>query len=398
MIELLIAISIIALLAAMLLPVLGMANRVSKGTATRSTMAKLDVALRMFRSDVGSYPYQNGFGSYQAKLCGWPWNNTTPTAAVDPPINFNTGSNVSNQLFWNLGTSMTTEQVKSLRNIADAVAKLYNSPFGSSSPFTYNGTLPPATYYGFPYIRPISPSTCFNVPTAPSASDQANSTYGITSDGQAYYMNRMASERAMMAVYAGNIDLRGPQPSYGFPGIGDYESIKIVYPWRLPTGSLITATGMSSPSAPYGWGCDYLLGEVQASSRLGDAILDAWKHPIIYICQVVEGVYSAPSQEGGVKYVNTRLWGLSADRRTTLAACDAMSATPLTANGRFLPDPTKLRCSDRRCYAATQWEGEFELWSAGADGQFDWMRDGSSLSHDVNRDNISLVPYDRALP
>ena len=87
-----------------------------------------------------------------------------------------------------------------------------------------------------------------------------------------------------------------------------------------------------------------------------------------------------------------RTYGLHRRGRIALAPIDPLSGTALAAT-TGLPDPGNLRHSDRRTYAAPGYEGDFELWSAGPDREFDWMRDDPR-----NVDNIPCAAYDKALP
>jgi hypothetical protein len=67
------------------------------------------------------------------------------------------------------------------------------------------------------------------------------------------------------------------------------------------------------------------------------------------------------------------------------------TSTPLTAS-EFLPDPSDLMHSDMRFWAPPGYELEFELWSAGPDGQMSWWRNDPA-----NADNIPCEPYNRGI-
>ena len=160
----------------------------------------------------------------------------------------------------------------------------------------------------------------------------------------------------------------------------------------LPTTPLLASP---QSAAKPGLAKDYLKGELPKRHISGEAILDAWNHPLIYICQVVEGVNSAPHcySDSGSTDVNSLNMGLHPLGRKSLAPTDTITGIALAADPLTLPDLANLRHSDRRYYAARNLELEFELWSAGPDGQVDWMRDAA-----VNADNVPLQPYDKAIP
>ncbi len=86
------------------------------------------------------------------------------------------------------------------------------------------------------------------------------------------------------------------------------------------------------------------------------------------------------------------IYGLAPIGRTSLRARDPATGVGLPADGDRLPDPDDLWRSDRRFYAAPGFELEFELWSAGPDGRFAWMRDEAA-----NRDNVAGDLYDQGL-
>lgn len=187
-------------------------------------------------------------------------------------------------------------------------------------------------------------------------------------------LDRMAAERARMMLYSGNLDATGP---------------------TVITPPPVVSSGKLVPSpVGQGWADDYLGGELEKRYIDGEQVLDAWKKPLIYVCQVTEGVCSALTMTGlSSNSLPAKKYGLQPLGRISLAARDALTGTVLVPNPPYLPDPTNLRKSDRRKYAAPTWEAEFELWSAGRDGLADWMRDAQ-----VNADNVSLVPYDKHLP
>ena len=306
LIELLVVIGILVALMGMLMPLLAIANRQATASATRSVMAKVDIAARLFRADIGAYPYQRTYAD---------------------PLTGGAMPNWSNRLYWHLGTQMTDAQMTNVRKDADDAAARYNAVAVAPNNFAFGDRM----------------------------------------------LDRMAAERARMMLYSGNLDATGPT---------------VITPPAKSTGKLVP-----SPVGQ-GWADNYLAGELEKRYVAGEMVLDAWAAPLIYVCQVTEGVCSALT----ITYLSSnnlpaRNWGLQPLGRISLAARDALTGTVLVPNPPYLPDPTNLRKSDRRKYAAPTWEAEFELWSAGADGRADWMRDAP-----VNMDNVSLTPYDKLLP
>lgn len=333
LIELLIVIAILATLAGMLMPILNLATRESKKSATRTVMIKVDTALRLFRAEIGPYPYQKAYADLAA---GDAWTN---------------------RLHYHLGTDIDDADRTKVIADADAAAAIFvdgNPWWPSPNPYTYT---------------------------------DKDSREGW---GAAYTANRMARERVRLALYSGHTGITC--------GVMQASNASWRDRWGgaftrrvLPTTPLLAAP--KSEDRP-GWAKDYLKGEVPQRHIDGEAILDAWKRPLLYVCQVVEGMNSAPHcySDSGSTDVNALSMGLHALGRTSLAPFDTITGIALAADPPALPDLANLMHSDRRRYAARSLELEFELWSAGPDGKADWMRDAAA-----NYDNVPLLPYDKAI-
>ncbi len=328
LIELLIVSSILVMLISVALPLLNMAHRLARASETRSVMAKVDVAARLFREEHGPYPYQIAYADLAA---GEAWTN---------------------RLFYQLGTTISQADFVRVMRDADAAAANYASSGCSRWAFDWTDI----------------------------------SSYDRNAKPRLH--NRMAAERARMAIYAGNTGITGPQRQSG--------------PSHLSTDPLLKDAVAASTANP-GLAKDYLAGEVEARFVRGAAVLDAWGRPLIYVCQVIEGMRTAASvgHEGTIS-LDTRFFGMNSLGRTTLLGPDAdgrpgldsITRQPVQADAaRGLPDLGNLRHSDRRNYAPQRLELEFELWSAGPDGKANWMRDAGD-----NRDNVALVDYDKGLP
>jgi hypothetical protein len=147
----------------------------------------------------------------------------------------------------------------------------------------------------------------------------------------------------------------------------------------------------------------------------GDQVLDAWRRPLIYIGQAVPGVNGTYVYFFGqsVNITNVARYGLGPQGfdisqgpgpgliarpwllyggRVRLSRSDAGDGKPTPADGTYFPTATTLMHSDVRYYAAHGYEEEFEIWSAGSDGAFAYMRDDAR-----NDDNIAVQPYAKEL-
>jgi len=127
-----------------------------------------------------------------------------------------------------------------------------------------------------------------------------------------------------------------------------------------------------------GWRCEYLTDSLKIQSATGTAgeidpsntiILDAYRRPLIYVSTFTPGAKGLAYALGG-DAIDEFDYGMQPVSR--LATSDL--------------------ASDIRTTSAPTYAMEFELWSAGPNGQFNHMRNGSS-----NLDNISLMPYNKDL-
>lgn len=353
--ELLIVLTIALILAAVALPMVGLAQRGAKRVATLAIQGKVDAGLRQFRTDVGAFPYYS---------------------VLDPP---------GNHLAWAIGSDLdpsTGGAVDKLRaDIASATrqyAYAFTDTMGGEP--TYDATAHVFRAADVPNTYTINGATgALSSPTKGNAK------------GTAVMLNRMAIERARRAILAGAVhhlygvripDRRKPDGSLDEVG-------------RDLSGQRVVAAPAEDATSP-GWASDYLAGTIEARHRSGAAILDAWGRPLIYVGQVIPGATAAAgfypfggNQDWGpnvtINHVDPAQYGLGSAGRTTLR-------TGLPADGAALPDPADLRRSDRRTYAAPGHELACEVWSAGPDGRFAWLR--SDLA---NRDNVIADDPDRSL-
>jgi prepilin-type N-terminal cleavage/methylation domain-containing protein len=167
-------------------------------------------------------------------------------------------------------------------------------------------------------------------------------------------VNRMAVERGRMAVLAGNQGLLAIVPR------------------------AVTAQVYSSLTGP-GWCADYFEGGLSAREFSGEAILDGFRKPIIYLNPVITGV-TGISPPGPVTGDINKVASIPIDpmwwRLDTRSNRSATVANP-----------------DMRISASPSYLLAYELWGAGADGRFSFLRPEL-----VNRDNIAFHDYSRGVP
>lgn len=357
LIELLIVIAIIATLAGMAMPLLALASRSAKQQSSLALMNKVETGLRLFRAEVGSFPWQPGYAD--------------PAAGETP----------GNGLYRRLGSSIAVADLKKLQSDAASAAAVY----------TYDCTNP-ANPAGAPAEQPAVSAHAFRTADVKPASGAFQAGGGnvwswnaataawspvwpkggwynsVTSLqlAAAVMLNRMAGERARLAVFAGNPAVHGCRIA---PTIAPDGSV--FQAGRDNSGSPLLATPASADRP--GWCGDYLAGELEPAAVDGDTILDAWRQPLVYVCQVVEGTRGPSSGTiflTPMLQLDAQAYGLASAGRTT-------TTTP---------------ASDRRTEAAPGQEFACELWSAGPDRRFTWTRADAA-----NRDNVAPASYDAGI-
>ena len=164
--------------------------------------------------------------------------------------------------------------------------------------------------------------------------------------GTAQVLNRMGRERARLMIHAGHGAIDGVDDQVGVP--------------LLPSGA-----------STRGWGGDYLSGDLEAHNIDGDAIVDDYGVPLLYVCPVVCGI-----QGTWVPSISLpEVWP-----RNHLIVPSDYGFEP---RGRR---PTTSLASDIRDTAGAQYVHTFELWSLGADRVGHPLRD-----HRSNRDNLAAT-------
>lgn len=349
LIELLVVVAILAVLASMGMSAYQVLRESMLVRSTENVLRKVDTCLRLYRAEWGAYPYQ---ATYPAM---------GPGTAFPNRFMARIGTDIS----WSGGAASDAAKVKA--DAATAASK-------------FDDTAPTAVTYRL----------------------------GDNAASNAAYVGRMnfcARERARLAVISGNLDLTGPLIlSLTGATVADRRGLAVL--------SAVEKTSLANP----GWTCDYLKGEIDAKYIQDSDILDAWHHPLVYINQTVPGVKmsTVAYYTTQLEQSNTRL-GLgptgfdpagsvangivTAGRgillytgRIRLSLANAGDGQPTPTDATYFPVAGNLMQSDVRYYAAPGHQVEFELWSAGKDGRFDYMRDAAT-----NRDNRAVVGYQREL-
>lgn len=364
MIELLVVMAVIVVLMGMMMPVLGIMRRFARTTATQAVMKKVDTGLRLFATDHICLPGQMSYPDLSS------------------------GGAIDNRLFYHIGTDL--EDVQRDRILADAES--------GAQKFNYNATA------GSEGAQPSPVTFTFGlIVNEPRAT--WNDTYRRS---YAALANRMAREQVRLAAVSGNLWMMGQVVTRNSTG-----STLIVDKSATPIFDL-PAQSEAGPGP--GWATDYLAGDLEPRYRQDLAILDAWKRPLVYVSQNIPAVSGTSTMHWNhtVSIRDNRRYGLGAigfDPRTgpgpdvkatrphllyggriPLTVDDAGDGQPTPTHATFFPDATNLRGADMRFYAAPGFVRDFELWSMGPDGRFDWMRDAA-----VNRDNVSVQQYERDL-
>lgn len=302
LIEVLVVMGIISMLAGMLQPVVVLAQRRAQRTNTESLLRKVETGLELFRGEQDTYPFQDH-----------PATEPFPAAP--------------NRLAWTLGHDLTAAERTALETDL-AVARGAYAPGGAH----------------------VHDSADL---------DPSYSTSGNAYDRQRYkemaagVINRMAAERASLAVLAGNLAVTGI---------------------RGKTGTAVVPDPVST-----GFARNYLAAELTPTQIGGDAILDAYGRELVYVCPVVQGMRSIFVPE----CLNNDIW------RSPPSKAVEVDYYGLDTRGRELA--TSLASDIRTTAAQPHLEG-FELWSAGPDGRIHPQRD-----HPDNRDNIAARDYQRSL-
>jgi len=403
LIEMLIVVVIITVLSGMVMSMISQAKRTAMKSNTLSIERKVETALHLFKDEMAVYPYQL----------------TYPALSPTVPNQY-----YPNGLYYHVGTNISTAAGGDRDNVMADV----NS---AKAEFAYTGNL--AGYWGgegapsgnYEAVQPsvftytentvIMTGSMHKYTSRTATGDPPVGADLITPDpgdgrglanrmGISFLNNRMAQEQVGDAMLAGAITMKGPV-------IFDQFGVMI-----RDQSSLTILTNPASVNNP-GYAIDYLAGDIDAHYINGNDILDAWHNPLVYISQNIPGVKATTSQTNGCTLMpyDTRYYGLgpqgfdagsgptasvvAANRRILLNSGrlilnlqDAGDGQPTAPDATYFPDAGNLLQSDMRYYAAPGYETEFEVWSAGYDGKFSYLR-----SDAVDADNISATEYNRGL-
>ena len=375
LIELLIVISILLLLMGMLLPMYGIIQRSTLRSRSEFVLKKVDTALRLFKTEWGAYPYQSSY----------------PDMAP--------GSRFPNHLFYRIGTNISIGDRAKVVADMDAAGTLYAYQCTVKNVSGSFQITEPAQLSPFAFTYASAGVAFHDQFIAGTDFDYQGKNYGAMA-----LLNQSAQEQARLAMVAGNIAMRGPLVCTDAATVAVNRTNQVLLPAAQSAGN----PGMA---------VDYLKGDIDASCIGGDDILDAWRKPLVYICQSTPGMQGAGGAIWGfqVPGYDSRMMGLGAlgfdpatgpgpallsgrplllfSGRVRLSqhdAGDGLGATPTDAAA--FPSTSNLQDSDVRYYAAPGYEKEFELWSGGPDKDFSYMRGAQA-----NRDNVAILPYNRGL-
>lgn len=280
LIELLVAISVLAILAGMAMPMVGLAKRTAARKNTESLLAKVETGLRLFKVDMSIYPFQDH-----------------PTTAAAFPA-------ADNRLGWALAHDLTVAERADLDDDLAKARKAYG-PGGAHA-------------------------------LAMSDIDPVVGTYTPDLRTHAGAVNRLATERATLAILSGNTSVKGLR--------------------NKPTTSVITGAKSS------GYASDYIGSDLAREQLQGERVVDLFRQPLVYICPVIPPM--------------RRIIPADTDRPIDI------DYYGLTASGR---KATTSLASDMRDTAPQRLRFRYELLSAGPDRAIQPQRDEAA-----NRDNLVL--------
>jgi prepilin-type N-terminal cleavage/methylation domain-containing protein len=301
LIEVLVVVAIMAVLSGMLMPVLALARLRAMQSNTLALTGKVETALHLFKGELDTFPYQK-----HALTADFP--------AAD------------NRLAWVLAHDLDAGEHEDLQRDLAAARAAYG-PGGAHA-------------IGRSEVDPRI--------TGKGGKKESR-------DMHAMLVNRLGSQRASLAVMAGNTGLHGIHHDAG------------------------RAVLVSPRSRGYAF--DFLSTDLAPGDISGDSIVDAWGRPLLYNCPVVQGMRGVYPAIGIMQSLDERFL-------EDLPPVDP-PAYGLTSQGRA---PTAVLDSDQRSTANPAYCDAFELWSAGPDGHIDPMRSAAA-----NRDNLAATAYGKGL-
>lgn len=406
LLELLIVVSIVAILTGMLSVVLGLAGRKAKQTNTLAIMAKVESGIRQFRIEMRTYPFQTDLSTADSDPAKWT-NNLAfrlawqPTDAERAAYAAKVQSDIAvirRAFFFHNGQKTGLYDgipIGPGKPTGDGTHAFRAPDFMNLASYTSNLLLARGSL-----LQPTANFTTVNGGAHNFLPPAGWYSYGQSARaGSAQVLTRLAEERTMLSFLAGDTPVHAPSgidpadaaDKAEFPDEDErygqltyYRSGSVVVngysyvPYNRGSDArgpvLTTASAASS-----GWRAEYLAGVLKRQispgspgniDPAGEAILDAYGRPLVYISRVLPGMRAYSNPLGG-------------------GAMDDAARYRMGRQGRA---PTLLLATDIRSTAAQDFVHEFELWSPGPDGRFAHLRDDAQ-----NRDNIPLLPYHRGL-
>ena len=337
MIELLVVIGIIVILAGLLLPVMTIAGDRAAQNNALALVRKVETGLDQFKAEMGTYPFRQ----YD-----------------DSSDSFGT---IDNDLAWRLGSNMTEAEHTALQGDLAKVRRVYSEVIESRD---MNDNTMNDLWLAMEFVNPhavqfneVDPrieetvrEQSYN--SGPMLTEEINMAKNLHMG----VANRMAAERASLAILAGNVEVKG---------ILDRENVRVV-----------------ADASSRGIALDYLSNELRNEEIRGEAIIDPWGRPLLFNCPVTQGLRDSypPSSiimQGGNRTAADQAPPASAEYYG-LETIGRTAATDLSY--------------DQRVSAAPTYRERYEVWSAGPDGLIHPQRD-----HVWNRDNIAATDYDAEL-
>lgn len=413
LIELLVVMVIMSIMASALMAVLGIAQRQARIANTRSIMMKVDQAIRLFRNDMKVYPWQtdlSGADSDPAKLgnnlafrLAWKPADDSERTAYDQHFQADLRA-IHAKFVYRTGQQIGLP--------GGDGSHAFRTPNIANEPYTTNILMEPSS------LRVATPQQ--DDPTRAFIATRLDG-YVMT---RGLVLSRLADEVTSLRYIAGQLDvtaggaaavLTAPQgidpalpadkaahpeedgryadwyykPDWPNVWHHGYHYVPYNKPGALgddSRGPVLDGASIPDPVASpgvhpvQGFRADYLSDAFHRRADAGDrgeidptgnAILDAWGNPLVYVCAVSPGAkgYAHACDNGGGR-IDERRYGLGPQGR----------------------DATSSLHSDIRSTAAAAYVLEFELWSAGQDGRIETGRDAA-----VNRDNVGVVAYAKGL-
>ena len=381
LIEMLIVVTIISILSGMVMTMVGTVRRTSMKSATQSVERKVETALRLFKDEYCVYPYQNTYPAMNANAVGQAYNNN---------LYYRVGNNIdpTNGDRDNVISDIATAEGQYCYNATLAGEYGAFSEGGQPSSFTYRI----ATIVTTPGVHCLSGSLAGN---------------NVFLGSVAVVVNKMAQEWVGNAMLAGAVNVKG-------------QVIFDAYGTMIQDNSgknILSSPATCASAAKPGWASDYLTGDIESRYIACTDILDAWHHPLVYICQALPAVKGVSANTNGevIMPFDSRYYSLGAqgfdagsgptasvvgagrrillgNGRIRLSLTDAGDGAPTPVDATYYPTAGNLMQSDMRYYCAQGYETEFELWSAGFDGKFSYTRADTG-----NADNICATDFNRGL-